>query len=310
MQNDSIENQLKERGAEFHYVPALDLSKIDRDTSFRNQARVMGKATDDDVVIIYAEAMEKGDEFPPIVVYLKDGKYINVDGNHRYAAANVIDKSTLPAYVIDNPNDSLIAVLTYTMNTQHGFATALAERLLQAVWLIELGVKPQAAATTLRVPLGRVRVAWANSQADKRLAGLGVGRWDSLFQTTRRRLGDIRSDRVLKEAGTLTVRAKLAFSDVDTMVTQINTFRNEKEQVTAIKAFATDFQSQVEQTAGGLFDIPKPIAAISTTLGRLQNVDVGAIKEANLTPEYKQKLLEKLVGGNTRLQEISEALKG
>lgn len=44
----------------------------------------------------YAKSMEKGDQFPPVKVYIdKEGKLLVVDGAHRTAAAKMIEETVL-----------------------------------------------------------------------------------------------------------------------------------------------------------------------------------------------------------------------
>jgi uncharacterized ParB-like nuclease family protein len=58
----------------------LDLIRLDTGTQTR-------ATIDDSTVSEYAEAMVRGDRFPPVVVFQKDGDFILADGFHRVKAA-------------------------------------------------------------------------------------------------------------------------------------------------------------------------------------------------------------------------------
>jgi len=50
------------------------------------------------LVMKFAQDMEKGDEFPPVIVYLSvTGKYVLHDGRHRISAARLLGKKDILA---------------------------------------------------------------------------------------------------------------------------------------------------------------------------------------------------------------------
>src|SRR5271169_1225565 len=58
----------------------LDLIRLDAGTQTRAQI-------DEATVEEYAEAMLRGDKFPPVIVFQNDGEYIMADGFHRFRSA-------------------------------------------------------------------------------------------------------------------------------------------------------------------------------------------------------------------------------
>ena len=77
-------------------IPATDLSLEDINIQGGTQARVR---TNDDAIESYAEEMNAGVVFPPIVVYFDGTVYWLADGFHRYLAAKRVGRTTILAEV-------------------------------------------------------------------------------------------------------------------------------------------------------------------------------------------------------------------
>jgi hypothetical protein len=83
------------------------------------------------------ELQETPESWPPLVVVQQDGKYILVDGFHRYAAAQNLELDSIPVKVIEAPADGDLFSLAFALNAVHGRPLTLsdrrafAERLLQ-----------------------------------------------------------------------------------------------------------------------------------------------------------------------------------
>lgn len=304
MRSEIVEKWLTDAGATFSFQERFNLSKIDREESFRNQARI-GAPIDEDVVLTYAVAMDKGDVFPPIVVYQKNGRYVNIDGNHRYDSARMVNKDHLPAYTVDNPTPALVALLTYNANTKHGKPTSLQERLRQGTLLVEMGATRADVARNLNVPIRQLNAHIDQVNTDKRFQSLGITRWDSLARGIRTRLNDIRADRVMKAAANITIRAKLVTEDVNRLVKEINEKRNESEQIKVVTSWQERTSGDAAETGGGLIPIPKPIMYITQVLTRLENLDPATLDNANLSDEYRVKLTGKIMAGADRLRQIA-----
>ena len=67
----------------------------------------------------YVEAMERGDEFPPIVVFLIDDVYALADGFHRLAAYMQLGRDTIPCEIIRGTIDDAREYACCT-NSKHG----------------------------------------------------------------------------------------------------------------------------------------------------------------------------------------------
>jgi hypothetical protein len=260
----------------FQYVLAtLKIADIDRKQSELNQARI-SKPIDEDQVVMYAEAMERGDKFPPIVVYQQGSTYIVMDGNHRVAAADMTkDETTIQAYVVKDPAAAQVQAFTYEANTKHGLPTSLQDRLRQAIHLINRGSHTAVqAARQLGIPLNTLRSALDQYQADKRFEALGVKKFQSLTSTAKRRLDSIHSDPVLRASAELVLDAGIGSEDVTRIVRDVNALRSEREQLAYISKERESRAGIIKATAGGRMPVPQPLVTLARMTSTLNRMDV------------------------------------
>jgi hypothetical protein len=62
-----IEEYLDKKGVKWDFHPKVERDQFDTEKSLRNQARF--QALDEKRVDTYAEAMKRGDEFPPVIAH-------------------------------------------------------------------------------------------------------------------------------------------------------------------------------------------------------------------------------------------------
>jgi hypothetical protein len=92
----------------------IELSSLRRDGGCQPRAQL-----DDDVVVEYAEAMEAGADFPPVKVFHDGTAYWLVDGYHRVAAAERLERETVNADIIQgNQRDAILH--SCGANREHG----------------------------------------------------------------------------------------------------------------------------------------------------------------------------------------------
>jgi len=95
-------------------VQKLPLSNIVADPTFQSRETI-----DEETVSEYAELINQGREFPPVVVFACDGSYLLVDGFHRLAAHALSGKKTITAEIHEgNRRDALL--FSITANVSHG----------------------------------------------------------------------------------------------------------------------------------------------------------------------------------------------
>lgn len=301
----SLQKWLAASGATWKEQP-IQLAKIDRGKSLHNQARV-GQPLNDDVVLLYAYAMENGEEFPPIVVYPNgSGTYIVVDGNHRVESADLAKREVLPAVIITNATGPMIQSLTYEANTKHGLPTALGERIQQALHLIASGMSLKDAALSLGVPENRVKQAHMIQRTDVRLYRLRREAAGKVPLAVKRRMDSIKSDRVLAALTDLVLNAGLTGDEAGDLVTLINQQREEEEQMLVITREVGRRAARVAATAGGKMTLPKSLSQLEQAVAAVERVDMEQVaKDFVIVGEgMKMVLLAKVMDAHKRLREL------
>jgi len=109
-------------------VNASDIRDIQLDqveTGDATQMRVAG--TDPAVVVDYADAMEAGAHFPPILVFHDGETYWPADGFHRIEAAKRIDRPTISADIRQGGKRDAILIAA-SANADHGLRRSQADK--------------------------------------------------------------------------------------------------------------------------------------------------------------------------------------
>lgn len=273
-----IERLLNEYHVQWEFDPALPLAEIDQKRSFANQARV-DQPIQADLVETYVVAKKAGDIFPAIVVH-KDGKnYVNVDGNHRYAADTKLGVNTTPAYKVSAKAET-IRVLMTLLNVIHGRALSEKEKLWHAFFLIDSGTPHDRAAEILHLPLTRLRSAWALEQANRRARQVGINRkaWGDLPQNTRIRLSQASTDVAFKEAFELSVKGEMKGQEINDMITEVNKHRSEAQQMEYLKTIGDAIRDRIQATAGGKIKREQsPKHALKMHLAAVNNINLTTI---------------------------------
>jgi ParB-like chromosome segregation protein Spo0J len=308
-QVEATESWLKSHGATFTFK-TINLEQVDKVASHRNQARVSGPINDE-TVVLYGAAIEAGDQFPPIVVHQRrDGKFVVIDGNHRVASYELNGVEKVEAYVVSDITETQRLLLTFEANTKHGLATGLSERLRQAVNLVEMGAPMVDAAKNLGLPIARVQGAVAQFRTDKRLAQLGVQRWDRIPATTRRRLYNVRSDKVMSEIAKLAVESQMSGSDVESLIVRVNNASrgDEDKQLQVVERERETRKEDIRVSGGGRVGWSRPALGLNSILSRTVRIDVEAIKNDSIGSDQKKRLRMRTIEAVNKLTKVAEAL--
>lgn len=254
----AIEAWLDERGVTYEYVPDFPLADIDRERSLANQAR-MGEPIRQAVRERYAEAMRRGEQFPPIVLARAGAraKVVVVDGNHRFVAAvDDVGAATHPAYVIHaRPDARVVTALTLESNSRHGLPSDEEERIQHAIYLIRSGAaNHKVAAAMVNAPLEKVQRRWEKVKADDRAVSTEVPRsaWEALTSAAvKARLAQVSTDEGFVEAAKLAAAAGLTVAEVDELVGELNRNRSAAKQVALVKSLRRSLRDRIAARAGG-----------------------------------------------------------
>jgi hypothetical protein len=303
-----IERLLDDYSVKWEFEPALPLAEISEKRSFANQARV-DQPIQADLVETYVEAKKQGDIFPAIVVH-KDGKdFVNVDGNHRFAADTKLGATTIPAYKITAKAET-VRVLMTLLNVIHGRALSEKEKLWHAFFLIDSGTPQEKAAQVLHLPLTRLRQAWGLEQANRRSRDLKLSQkaWTQLPQSIRKRIASVNTDAAFREVFKLTVSASLTGDEASRLVTEVNKLRSETAQLDLIKREAEAARGRIQTTVGGRIKREQsPKHALAMHLGAIANVKMDTIP-ALVTDEEGSRLAETCLAAAEKLVNLADKL--
>jgi hypothetical protein len=197
-----------------------------------------------------------------------------IDGNHRFGGHEKAEKEDIPVYEIHRDTDKrTIALLTFSMNTRHGKPTSEAERVQQAMYIIDTGASIDAAASAVNLQPGVLKRAIAARKADQRADEVGLKRtlWDALPQTSKSRLLNISTDEGFREAAELTFAASLDANQVFEIVQLLNSTKSSAKQTQIIKQQRDIYQDRIQGAAGGVLGTAKkramtPKARVATAL--------------------------------------------
>lgn len=234
MHDEQTEIWLKENGVDWEYLEAVPIVSIDVEASKRNQAR--NEPLDDKLVETYATAMKHGREFPALVAWRKNGKWVLIGGNHRLNAAIAAGREVFDLYQVNTQDPPTIRLLTWTHNTFCGQRASSKEDLehAYAYWKAEGGAKN---ATARKFGVGES--ALVNLIAEREARARCVKRG---FDVTRipgthiQAIGSIKNDNALDEVVNTVVKASPTPNQeqLRVLINAANKARTEAEAIKAI----------------------------------------------------------------------------
>ena len=252
--NPQLELMLTERGFSWDFREGVPMHEIDTEKSRHNQAR-LHKPIDGGTVDRYTAALGNGEVFPAILTADTPAstKLLIVDGNHRHEAHARAGIDTIDAYVINGASPQAITMLTFESNTRHGLPSSEADRLHQALYLMDNGISAEESARRLGLKVSTLRAAANLAAVDRRADEMGLPRakWDRLSTGAKARLGQISTDEGFAAMAKLTMDAGLRLDEIHQHVAQVNALRSSSKQVEFVTALrATQSEAlQVGSTA-------------------------------------------------------------
>lgn len=309
-----IEAWLDERHTTWEWQPAIPLDDIDQAASLANQARL--EALDEETVDRYAADMARGDQFPPIIAHRRTPrarKLVLVGGNHRHAAAIAAGRQALPGYIVD-AEPEMILTLTYEDNRRHGMPPSDAERVAQAIHLIDTGNYTQEQAAAL-VGVAAPKISQARSivKADRRAVDLGLGpTFTSMPKSARYQLGQLRSDPVFEAAARLAVDAGMSVANVSDLVTTLNRAGSDQAALEVIGTEQEVRRTDIQKRGGGA-GRRRTVSARAQLGGALSKIlyetSPAEVAAACATSQQRDDLQRQLKNAIAKLTEISKALR-
>lgn len=313
-----IEKELEDKyHVKFKFHPAMPLKDFDKAKSLHNQARF--EALSESTVAEYAEAIRRGDDFPAVLAYRPTARsrLVMVDGNHRFSGHESAGRESIAVYELHRDTDKrTIALLTFSMNTRHGRPTSEAERVEQAIYLIEAGASTDAAAAAVNLSPRVLRKAIAARRADQRADEVGLKRpeWEALHSTSKNRLLNVNTDEGFRAAAELAYKAKLDANEVFELVQLLNATRSSTKQQAIIKQWHDVHQGRIQAAAGGVLGTANrramtPKGRVASVLGQVLALPEAddAIVKGYAEPERKE-ASQNLRKASERLAHLADLL--
>lgn len=236
-----LQEWLDEQAVPYEFVPSVPVAEIDIAKSLDNQAR-LADPLNEERVQQYAEAMENGSIFPPIICW-RDGKQlVIIDGNHRLAAWMLNDWAAVPVWVVNTKDLDTITQLTFEANAHHPAPNSSEERMQHALHMVRLGVPQVEAAARMQVKNTELNSAWRKAEADRRATTLGIKAhiWNPIAASSKTRLNALRSDQIFRKAVEVTHKLNLRSDSVSELVGNLNRLRTNTAQQKFLDEYIKD----------------------------------------------------------------------
>jgi len=175
-------------------VKAIPAKSIDVKSSRVNGARV--NSLDETAVQDYQECMAKGDQFPMITLCTIDGgeAFVVAGGNHRHAAGLNLKATEFPA-ICCNVSAIQFAILARRLNRANGRRESRADRIQQAVDLVNIhGMSQADAAEVMDVPPGCISGEMRVMEVQKAIVKAGKKLGPKVSRTAAMQLSVVRNE--------------------------------------------------------------------------------------------------------------------
>jgi hypothetical protein len=309
---------LDKLGIRYVFHEELPLTDLDDEASRQawNQARLGDPVDEAHVEEIVAE-LERGVEFPPIIFYRDEGeRCVTLSGNHRRRAYEQTNRETIPAYEATGltglrKEDERVLRLIYEANHGHGKQVAIDDRVQQALALIANGYNVRAAAAAVGIPEHRVRDEHDAARATSRLEQeLGVNT-NEIPLSARRRLVNIKNDKVVKAAAQVVPLMAKKTQEVNELVKAVNEERTEDAQLAVVEEFAEAVKARAASPAPKASPkddaLAPEVRRFDTAVGSILRFDVEALR-SGLPTEYRDRLLARVKEAADRLTAAERVL--
>jgi ParB-like chromosome segregation protein Spo0J len=306
---NDIEKWLEDKLVKFVFDPKFQTVNIDEQASLKNQARF--EPLHPENVARYAEAMARGDQFPPLVIHqLENGLYRVDDGNHRYQAYKRNNIDHIPVYVLHpDTTDETIRVITFEANARHGEPPSDEERRRHAIYLVDNGMTNVTAASIVNLPVSSVNRAVSHERADRRARSLGLSKqWARLLIDQRQVIMPISNDPTFIELVKFAADTGINATQTREYVTQVKELRSERAQIQAIKEARETLRTEAQTTVGGRIRANNPRQNLLRHIGAVLLMDPDAICNACASKEQAEVMKMRVWDAIGILDKLSDQL--
>ena len=287
----TIESWLNGRDVKFTFEPAAPLDQFNQKASQDNQARF--NPLDEVTVLRYAEAMERGETFPPTVSYrASDGKLVQIDGNHRLQASDLVGKKNLPTYIVQTTPET-IRLLTFEANSRHGLNPSQEERERHAIFLLDNDIPAKEVRRITGLSKGLVARAWKLEKASRRARRLGLRGWSTIQRNSQNRIASIANDNVFSEFVRIAARRNLLVNEVSRIARDLRNLSTEREQISFLKEFDKTVELEPKKGRNGP-NQTSPRHQAKMHLSYVGQMDLDGICNCVLTVDQRDELVQKI----------------
>jgi ParB-like chromosome segregation protein Spo0J len=305
-----IELWLDLAGIGWTFEPKLPLSAIDRAASLANQARL--EPLDESVVDRYAADYERGDLFPPVLVWRRSassGLLVLIGGNHRITGAERAKLRAHPAYLLDVADDAQALRLAYADNRRHGLPPSDDERVAQGMHLIAAaGLSQVEAAAVVGLSLGKLHRGVGTARADGRARALDVEGWSKLSKSARWRLSALSSDPVFEAAARLAAATEMGAEAVYSLVRQVMAVDDDTAAMLVIGE-AEESQGERRRSRGGKALKATPRSRMLEALRVVGSLDAGAVVAGCTTDDHRKVLRDTIMSAAQTMAKVEGQLR-
>lgn len=301
--------QVLEKYAIDYKVETIAITDIAKEPAKQIRFQVL----DQSLVGTYAEAMKRGDKFPPIVVRRNDKrkKLELIDGNHRRAATLAAGEEKTAAYIIAAPDD-VVAALVSEFNITHGANLSQEEKLAHGSYLVDnLGMTLLDSAERVGLTVSQLETHRMRRRAIVRLEAADVAKStiNALNVNVRQIVSAAPGEGVIKAFAALAADAKMSDEQAAQTAKEIKHLTTERARQTYLQECRDgDLREQIQR--GRLHshsgrNLDTDAAKLSRGIGLVLKVDP---KRVVTSSSAKQALAGKALEASQRLIEIAKEL--
>lgn len=295
-------------GSIWRHDPQLPLCSVDVKASIALQVR--DKPIDAPTVARYAEALQAGDTFPPIVVREISTRHVSLGGLHRIQAHDAAGRSTIDAWVVTLDDDLVALEIAYHDNAHHGLAPSSSERVAHALRLMAAGRTQAEAARVVGITAPSLASHRNRLVVAERAHRLGVAAdLDRIASSARASLASIKDDRLFTTVVETVVKERIPNSAVGPLVGNLNAQPTLTAQRRVLADHVRHNRAVIDGYRGRGNPSRRPRMMASTAISTLTALDARAVVDDCATRFDRDQLAKAAVAAARQLKTIHDLAK-